>query len=947
MNFSHFPANTDDTDLIRAIRSQFIMSITDEKGIIIEVNELFCKISQYSVDELIGQNHRVINSGVHDKAFFADMWRTISAGNSWRGEICNSAKDGTLYWVDSVITPLHDIHGKIDRYISIRNDITRRKTQEQELVKSNKLLDGIGKVAGVGGWEVNLSTMTVYWSNETRRIHGVDDDFEPTLENVIEFYAPEARQVVRSAVEHGIATGEDWDLEVPFIRANGERIWVRAVGSVEFEKGKATKLVGAFQDISERYIQKEKIERNSIRMSLATESGGIGVWEFDLINNALKWDKRMYCLYGLEYKDSIEPYELWTSHVHPDDLPRTEEEVEKAFKGTNKFDAEFRVVWPNGEIRHIRGSGIVERDASYTPIRMTGVNWDVTEIRETAAELAKKNSFLQVTLDSIGDAVITTDAQGIIQWLNPVAENLTGWSKSEATGRPLEQVFKIISEETRVKAASPLDACLLDGAMSSIANDTLLISKSGEEFGIEDSASPIRTEKGEILGVVLVFHDVTEQRRLSGEISYRAKHDPLTDLVNRTEFECRLNRLLKDIHSEKAVHALLYIDLDQFKIVNDTCGHAIGDKALIEVSKLFRAITRGRDTLARLGGDEFGVILEHCNEAQASRVAQSICDKMDDYRFHHSQHRFRIGASIGMVEINDAWSSSALLMQAADKACFAAKGAGRNRVYLYSDSDEAISTIDGEMQWTTRIESALDNDGFSFYFQKIVDAKNATQTLHIEILLRMIEGETVISPGAFILAAERFHLASRIDKWVIRRVCAWINELGQQSLARINMISINVSGQSIGDRTFHDFVAKQLKALPVTNRKKLCFEITETAAISNITDASLFIEHVKKLGSQIALDDFGAGASSFGYLRNLDVDIIKIDGQFIQNLLRDPLDEAAVEGFINVAKVANLKTVAEFVDQKALYDRVNELGIDYMQGFLLHQPQSLKSIFNR
>jgi diguanylate cyclase (GGDEF)-like protein/PAS domain S-box-containing protein len=921
------------------------MSMTDAKGLIIDVNEAFSKISQYSFSDLIGQNHRIINSGVHEPDFFRDMWNTIKSGKSWQGEVCNRAKDGSLYWVDSVITPLRNAEGHIDRFVSIRYDITKRKKQEKELLKTNLLLDRTGQIAGIGGWEFDLQAQTIYWSRETCLLHGVEPGYQPTLDEAIKFYDPEARQTVRDAVEQSILEGDGWDLELPLIRADGERLWVRAVGSAEFSRGEAIKLIGTFQDISDQVKQRQAINRANMRMSLATDSGKIGVWEYDLVSNTLLWDEWMYKLYGLLPTEKKEAYELWSSHLHPDDRESAENALISAIEDKSTFDTEFRIIWNDNSIHFIRGTAIVERDNLGTPVRMTGVNWDVTGIREMTDKLEEQHELLQVTLESIGDAVITTDANGNTQWMNPVAQRLTGWTKEEAKGRPLGHVFYIINEDTRLKTENPVNTCLAQGKTVGLANHTVLISRTGEEYGIEDSAAPIRDKNGDLLGVVLVFHDVTEQRRLSGEVSYRASHDTLTGLVNRSEFELRLNRLLNSCHADLSSHAMMSIDLDQFKIINDTCGHSVGDEALIQVSKIFSDVFRSRDTLARLGGDEFGVILDNCTDKQALRVAQEICDRMEEYRFVHGEHRFRIGASIGLVAVDNRWPTSASLMQAADNSCYAAKEAGRNRVHIYSDSDHAIRTRHGEMQWTTRIEKALDENRFVLFAQKLNALQEKKEGVHAEVLLRMLDEDgSIIYPNAFFPAAERFHLASRIDRWVVQHVIEWLDIQPQESRQTIEFLCINLSGQSIGDRAFHNYFCELLQPLDLSTRKKLCIEITETVAITNIADASLFIERLKSLGVSIALDDFGSGASSFGYLKNLDVDVLKIDGQFIQDLLTDPLDEVAVRCFVDVAKVVGLKTVAEFVDRPDVLEKVKSLGINYAQGFFLHKPEKIGNL---
>ena len=606
------------------------------------------------------------------------------------------------------------------------------------------------------------------------------------------------------------------------------------------------------------------------------------------------------------------------------------------------FRSELPLVKATGQRIWVRAVGAAEFEGG-KPVRLMGAFQDVTALRTVTAKLAEQLELMRVTLQSIGDAVITTDASSTVTWLNPVAERMTGWLSAEAKGRPVSQVFHIVNEETRAPAENPVAACLQQGKVAGLASHTLLISRAGAEFGIEDSASPIRNERGELLGVVLVFHDVTEQRRLSGEMSYRATHDALTGLVNRAEFEARLRRTLNKAHEDRSEHALLFIDLDQFKLVNDACGHSVGDQLLQQVSKLLSETVRARDTLARLGGDEFAVILEHCSADQAKRVAQQICERMDDFRFMHDERRFRIGASIGLVPLDNRWGSTAAVIQAADTSCYAAKEAGRNRVHAWYDTDQAMRARHGEMQWAARLEQALDENRFALYAQRIHALDQQTHGLHAEVLLRMIDSDgSVVQPAAFLPAAERFHFASRIDRWVLRHSIDTLQSLSD--LATVDTLCVNLSGQSIGDRAFHRQAIDTLTDAGAEVCQRLCLEITETAAVTNMADANVFIGQVRALGVRIALDDFGAGASSFGYLKNLTVDLIKIDGQFIRDLIDDPLDDAAVRCFVDVARVVGVKTVAEFVDRPEVLDRVRGIGIDFAQGYLLHRPEPIETV---
>jgi len=436
---------------------------------------------------------------------------------------------------------------------------------------------------------------------------------------------------------------------------------------------------------------------------------------------------------------------------------------------------------------------------------------------------------------------------------------------------------------------------------------------------------------------------IQQLREASGEIHYNATHDALTGLVNRSEFEARLRRVLQKAAEDRSEHAMLYIDIDQFKLVNDSCGHAIGDQLLQQVGKLFADAIRTRDTLARLGGDEFAIILEHCSAEQAQRVAQQICDAMAAFRFVHDDRSFRVGASIGLVPVDDRWTTAAAIMQAADASCYAAKEGGRNRVHTWFDTDTAIRIRAGEMQWAMRIEQALDQSQFVLYAQRIEELGRKSHGIRAEALLRMVQDDgDLVPPGAFLPAAERFHLASRIDKWVLQHCLAWLKALPDPRAIRT--LSINLSGHSIGDRAFHRHAIESFREAGSRICQQVCVEITETAAVTNLGDAAAFIAQIRALGVQVALDDFGSGASSFGYLKNLPVDYLKIDGQFVRDVVDDPLDEAAVRCFAEVARVVGVKTVAEFVDRPEVLARLRSMGIDYAQGFLLHRPAPLNDL---
>ena len=595
-----------------------------------------------------------------------------------------------------------------------------------------------------------------------------------------------------------------------------------------------------------------------------------------------------------------------------------------------------------------RGLALGAADFLTKPFNINHIRLRVRNLMHRVAltrMLNDEHELLSITLHSIGDGVITTDAQGNIKLMNSVAEQLTGWFYVEAKGKPLDQVFNIIHQQSRRTLANPAERALAEQRTVGLPNHTLLLSRNGGEYLIEDSTAPIRNREGQVVGAVVVFHDVTEQRRKIEEaFAFNATHDPLTGLLNSAEFNVRLNRALSTAQQEAGViHTLLLIDLDQFKLINDACGHAVGDRVLQNITTLIEACIRSGDTLARLGGDEFAVLMEHCPTRSGQAIAESICDRLDHYRFIHDQHRFRIGASIGLVEINGSWSASSDILQAGDTACDTAKESGRNRVYAYFNLGENIvKERQGAANWAGRIDEAIEHDRFILYAQRIEPLQADKKLPGYEVLLRLRDEDgSLVPPGLFIPAAERYHMAGRLDRWVVEKTLSLL--AATPALEGIDKISINLSGQSIGDKQFHKHLEAALRASSIA-MEKICFEITETSAVGSIEDAIYMMTRLKALGVRFSLDDFGSGVSSFAYLKALPIDFLKIDGHFIRYLPTDPVDVATVRCIADMASLLHKETVAEFVETDAARATLRELGVDYAQGYLVHKPEPLNRI---
>jgi len=561
-------------------------------------------------------------------------------------------------------------------------------------------------------------------------------------------------------------------------------------------------------------------------------------------------------------------------------------------------------------------------------------------------QLRQSRELAQVTLKSIGDAVITTNSRGEIESLNPVAEELTGWSLMEAKGLPLNDVFNIFNSQTHDFIASPVQKVLKEGCIFDFSDNVILKAKDGKELSIDNSAAPIRSREGEIIGAVLVFRDVTQERELTRRLSWQSCHDALTGLINRSEFENRVTQTLQILSTSPNHHAICYLDLDQFKIINDTCGHLAGDELLRQLSFLLQSQVTETDTLARLGGDEFGLLLNHYSLEEAYQKAVDLCNSVKDFRFTWEEKVFSIGVSIGLVEIDDQTCDLATILSAADAACYAAKNQGRNRVHLYQADDQDLIQQRREIRWGAQIPQALEADRFCLYYQPIVETNPTSNShKHGEILLRLrdISGQ-LVPPMAFIPAAERYDLMKSIDRWVIRQVFSHLEKHHQDFNSTKNisgneeLYAINLSGASLNDNQFIKFLYQQFEQYKIPPQI-ICFEITETLAIANLKKAVHLIQSFKELGCSFSLDDFGSGMSSFSYLKTLPIDYLKIDGGFVKEILTDPVAREIVESIHRIGHVMQIKTIAEFVENDAIFTEIKNIGIDYVQGYGIGKPQ--------
>lgn len=549
------------------------------------------------------------------------------------------------------------------------------------------------------------------------------------------------------------------------------------------------------------------------------------------------------------------------------------------------------------------------------------------------------------TLDSLGEGIITTDVSGRIDYVNQAGEQLMRVTAVDALGKSITDIIQLLDEGDRRSLGDPVRHCLATQSKVTVGRRGLMISRDGgEERSVELTVTPLKGQKGDLVGTVVVVRDVSELRGITRQMTYQASHDALTGLVNRREFERRLEEALGSAHTNEAKHVLCYLDLDRFKVVNDTCGHMAGDGMLREVAALIKETVRDSDTVGRLGGDEFGLLLVGCPLDKARQIADDVVRKISDYRFVWKDKIFNIGISVGLIEISRESGAPDDVMSSADSACYVAKKQG-NHVHVYSARDEAVARHRGEIQWLQRLQSALKDNRFELMAQPIIAAASTTGTgPALEVLLRL-QDDTVpdgISPVEFLRAAERYRLMSDVDRWVVQTSLTALGRGGIR-LPAGRSLAINLSGQTLGDPQFLEFVVDVLDRTGVSPNQ-LCFEVTENSVITNIEHAQRFIGVLHGMGCQFALDDFGRGLSSFGNLKNLSLDYLKIDGTFIRNLATDSVNQAMVAAMIKLARTLNFQVIAEQVEDAGALESCKKMGVDFVQGFHLGRPQPLARI---
>lgn len=953
--------------------SNDLISIVDLDYKYLFVNKAYLDFYQKAESEIV--EHTVLE--LHGKNDFTKFIKPnldkCFQGENIAYEIVKVAADNSENYLHAVYTPYYSNHGEVLGAVVTSRDLTTHVNTERELGRSREYLKKIIKVSPDVICVTDLDEGEIVevnqgfceatgWSRE-------EAIGKTTLE--LELYSAEFRkELVKSIVDNSGINNQ----EVIINKKNGEPAYLLA-SCFFIDLFGENRILSIAKDITERKQAEILLEFESKCYQIDSNTDNFNQTlekiikevesNFDsLIGSICMLDREGKRLKntvspGLakEYCDAIDGIEIGEGVGSCGTAAYREELVVVSDIQTDELWQEYRdlaerfqlkACWSipikssrqevigtfAGYYKHAQSPSSFELMLLYRVARIVGA---IVEQKINDEELRESREKFRTLYDDTPSMFFNLNEAGTIISVNEFGARHLGYEVDQLVGN---NVLYLVCEDDRKKASEKIKECFANpGAMyrwelRKECND-------GRVIWVRETAHVLDTRNKQ--EVFIICEDISENYRLSQQLEYQATHDALTTLVNRSEFEKRLERVLDQKSMRIPGHAICYLDLDNFKIINDTCGHLAGDAMLKQLSELLAVSVRGRDTLARLGGDEFGILMENCSLKQAYSVAEKILSVVEDFRFVWNENKFTVGVSIGLVPIDETSGNVTDVLSEADNACYYAKDSGRNRIHVFAPDDDELEKRRGEMQWVARINQALEEKLFCLFYQDVIPSnphdRNSNKRFELLVRIKTHDGGYIL-PGAFLPAAERYNLSTKIDQWVIKSALGWLSA-DRAVLNTIESCAINISGHSLGNENFLGFCIEQLNKSKVP-ANKLCFEITETAAIANLSSARHFMSELKNKGCSFALDDFGSGLSSFGYLKNLPVEYIKIDGAFIRDLIVDPVDFEMVTAINRLGHVMDKKTIAEFVENDEILNMLNDIGVDYAQGYGISQPKPIE-----
>jgi len=714
-------------------------------------------------------------------------------------------------------------------------------------------------------------------------------------------------------------------------------------------KAQGSFLVWTFTDYTAGSESEAALIESENKFQNVIQGAQEGIWEWQAgLDGSEWWSQPMYELLGLKVDECEIGLSQLQRLIHPEDRDVFGNAWSKLITETGKqLLLEVRIAVKKQGYRWFVIRGTADYDFTGNAKKVVGSISDIHLQKQSQVQLADEKDKVVATLRSIVDAVITTNERGEVQYINQAASRFLNCTDEEVKGKHIEKVIDLYKEESDEKIENPILSCLSGNQKKNQKLNADIITRTGAKYTVQLMVTPLISQNGKLYGAVTVMNDVTNLRLLARRLRYQASHDSLTNLINRSEFERNVRKAILNAKTKQKKSSLIYLDLDRFKMVNDLYGHAAGDELLIQFGNLVKSKLRGSDILARLGGDEFALLLSGCSLDEAEDKAQEILQAVHDYKFIWEQKSFNVEASIGVAEINQKCFDLSYVLSAADSACYLAKESGRNCVRVFREGDVDINRRRGQERWLQRFDKALNEGRLHVTAQSIVNIKankDAQDKNGFEILIRMQDDNgRLVPPNAFLPAVERYNRAPKLDRWILDKVLRLLSE-NINVLSQIDKCSINLSGQSLASEGFLQFIMAKLKEYKI-EPSKICFEITETAAIANLDQATAFVQSLKDLGCYFALDDFGSGLSSFAYLKTLPVDYLKIDGMFVKDIHTDNVSRAMVKAINEMGHVLGKQTIAEYVENEEILRILKEIGVDYAQGFHAGRPEPILEYF--